>query len=90
MLLAQIVAIACFAIAGLAWIVALVSAISMSKRGEPGKGLAWMATNGRAFFSGKGFTAAAQPYRRRFLGAAAIFFFSIIVGALVIALFLSQ
>ncbi len=90
MVLAQIVAIACFVVAGVAWIVALLSALAMSKRGEPGRGLLWLMMNGRVFFTGKGFTAAAKPYRRRFLAAAAIFFFSLLLGVVIIALFLSQ
>lgn len=90
MMLAQIVAIACFAVAGLAWIVAAWSAFAMGRRMEPNRGLAWLAMNPRVFARSKGLAASAKPYRRRFLAAAGLFFFALLVGILIVALFLSQ
>lgn len=90
MMLAQIVAIASFVIAGLAWAVAAWSAFAMGRRLDPNRGLAWLVMNPRVFARSKGLPAAAKPYRRRFLASAGLFFFALLVGILIIALFLSQ
>jgi hypothetical protein len=72
------------AVAVAAWAVAAVSAWRMLEHREPNRSRFWFATNGIAFFTGKGFLPSAQPHRRLMLRAAAAFF-----GAIVAAIVLT-
>jgi len=64
-----------------AFVVAAFSAIAMVRHREPGVTRWHLATHGIDFYSGKGFSPSAAPYRRRFLLAAGIFFAAVLVGA---------
>ena len=68
-------------IAVVAWTIALWNGFGMLQRREPGRSLIGTLANGFSFYTGRGFTPAAAPYRRRFLLAVAAFF-----GALLLAM----
>ena len=72
----------CFGVAAAAWVVAAIAAVAMLRHREPGRSRFWYATHGLAFFTGEGFTAGAQPHRRRFRLAAMAFFAAVLLGAL--------
>ncbi len=74
------------AIALLAFLVALASAIAMVRRRAPGVSLWHLVTHGMDFWSGKGFQPHAAPFRRRFLIAAAVFFLAVIAAAVSFAI----
>ncbi len=67
-------------VALLAFVVAVAAALAMARHRAPGVTCWRLATNGMLFFSGRGFTAAAAPSRRRFLRAFLVFFLALLVG----------
>lgn len=68
-------------VALLAFVVAAAAALAMARHRAPGVTCWRLATNGMLFFSGKGFTAAAEPHRKRFLRAFLLFFLALLLGA---------
>jgi len=72
-----------FAVAAIAWVVAVISVVCMLRyRKQP---LLWLAANGIAFFTRANFAAAAEPHRRRFLWSIAAFA-GAIAGFIVVSL----
>jgi hypothetical protein len=59
------------AVAAIAWIAAVVSAVAMLRHRK--RPLLWLAANGIAFFNRANFVPAAEPHRRRFLWSVAAF-----------------
>jgi len=62
-----------------AWIMAVLSALSMMKHRTPGISGWWFATNGIAFFTGKNFEPGAAGPRRHFIRYAG--FFALVIVA---------
>jgi hypothetical protein len=83
--LPQLAITALFSIAAACWIVAAVAALRMLRHRESGRSRFWYASNGMAFFSGKGFLPEAEPHRRMFLRATLLFFGAIFGGAVLAA-----
>lgn len=71
------------AVAVAAWAVVAISAWRMFQHREPGRSGFWYATNGLAFFTGKGFGSGAAPHRRLMVRAAAAFFAAVLAAAVV-------
>lgn len=79
-----------FAVAAIAWVVAVISVVCMLRHRK--RPLLWLAANGIAFFNRASFTAAAEPltaaaepHRRRFLWSIAAFA-GAIAGFIVVSL----
>lgn len=62
------------------FLVAAISALQMARLREPGVTRWHLATHGLDFYSGKGFSPAAAPHRRRFLQGVALFFIAVVLG----------
>lgn len=63
-----------------AWFVAVVSAIAMTRHRAPGVTLMHLATRGMAFFDETLFSEAAAPHRSRFVRAFVAFFAFVFLG----------
>jgi hypothetical protein len=68
-----------------AWVVAFVSLLQMTRHARPGVSTSYLLTHGIAFFTGDKFMSTAAAYRRR-LGIAVGVFFALVIVAVVVAL----
>ena len=86
----QWAAIALAIIAFAAWVMAVSAAWAMMRHRTPGVSPWWFAVNGIAFFSGRNFEPGAEPFRRRFLRWAGIFFLALLAALILAAVAVPQ
>ncbi len=62
-----------FGIAALAWVLAILAAFWMVPHRKQGVTIGWLMMHGIAFYTGEGFSGAAEPYRRLLVSASLAF-----------------
>jgi len=78
--------VTCFALAGMAWLVAFASWVLAIKHRKPEITLGSLLASGLRAFDPSNFTDAGRAHQRRFLAAFAVFFAAIAAGVLASAL----